>query len=288
VGRFVASLPPLVRNAIVLVLSCFSSFGLGFALDIAVESVSRGLPLGSIQLPIANWLVLAIVAFFAAELVPGWRWPLYWSFRLNGVLAALAALGHAPELIVASGLFFAGHLARRAATRGVAVPSVLRLGNAAAAALSVWNPLYHSDEENLQWAWLRAVEWGSWPLWLSVSIGPVALLFVPLWKLVVVFGVANLAWSTVRYKFVAFRLASVGAVLGLARWITVPAAFALLLWRGHWGLAIIAAVWPSAVTLLGAVHPPQIGRIQIILIRQLGYEPTEANPLHHLSPSGAE
>ena len=42
-----------------------------------------------------------------------------------------------------------------------------------------WNPGQHSDDDNLRWSWLRAVEWGRWPVFLSQPIGPVLLIWLP-------------------------------------------------------------------------------------------------------------
>ena len=36
----------------------------------------------------------------------------------------------------------------------------------------VWNPADHSDQDNLTWSFLRAVEWGRWPIFLSQPVAP--------------------------------------------------------------------------------------------------------------------
>jgi hypothetical protein len=48
----------------------------------------------------------------------------------------------------------------------------------------VWNPSEHSDDENLRFCWLRAVEWGNWPTFISQPVVPIAILFWS-WKIVV-------------------------------------------------------------------------------------------------------
>ncbi len=66
-----------------------------------------------------------------------------------------------------------------------------------------WNRFHHSDQANLTWAQLRAVEWGRWPIFLSQPLAPILLLFFD-WKAVIlVVVVANLLWAIlVRYQFV--------------------------------------------------------------------------------------
>jgi|SRR6516164_934128 hypothetical protein len=42
-----------------------------------------------------------------------------------------------------------------------------------------WNPDEHSLEENLRWALLRAMEWLTWPNFISQPIVPILLYFYP-------------------------------------------------------------------------------------------------------------
>lgn len=43
----------------------------------------------------------------------------------------------------------------------------------------LWNPHENSDQENLRWCWLRAVEWGKWPLFVSQPLLPLMLFTCP-------------------------------------------------------------------------------------------------------------
>jgi hypothetical protein len=142
-----------------------------------------------------------------------------------------------------------------------------------------WNPLQHTDEDNLRWSWLRAVEWAHWPLFLSLPLVPLLLLVISPLALMVVLFVLDLAWMPVRYRFVSAKLSGVAAVLALARWITGPLAAIFLFRAGHWINAALALFWPLFVPLLG-VPGARVGRIQVQLMRQLGYEPMPGNPLH--------
>src|SRR6266404_1826922 len=58
-----------------------------------------------------------------------------------------------------------------------------------------WDPRIHSGEDNLRWSWLRAVEWGRWPIFLSQPLAPVLLIWWPWHIVVVTVFVANCLWA---------------------------------------------------------------------------------------------
>lgn len=84
-----------------------------------------------------------------------------------------------------------------------------------------WNPAEHSDQDNFMWSWLRAIEWGRWPIFLSQVLAPIFLLFFN-WKVVVVGTiVVNLLWAGfVRYRFVSIKAAYLGAIIVRLKWPT--------------------------------------------------------------------
>ena len=43
----------------------------------------------------------------------------------------------------------------------------------------MWNPSEHTKEENTKWSWLRAIEWGQWPLFMSQIFAPLLLIIIP-------------------------------------------------------------------------------------------------------------
>lgn len=145
-----------------------------------------------------------------------------------------------------------------------------------------WNPAAHSDQENLQWCWLRAVEWCHWPLFLSLAVAPALLIFVPLLPLLLVLFIAEFAWSPVRYRWVSARWAGAAAVVARGRWITGPVSALVLGLQGRWVAAFLALFWPFVVPLLGSLTRSRIGLVQVELMRQLGYSPTPDNPLSNL------
>lgn len=143
-----------------------------------------------------------------------------------------------------------------------------------------WNPAEHSDQENLQWCWLRAIEWSHWPLFLSLPIAPPLLLILSPWAVLAVLLVLDIAWSAVRYRFISVRLASAAVLFALLRWVSSPVAAILLFTHGRWATALLALFWPFIVPVAGLVTHPPVGRLQVEFMRRLGYEPSDSNPLH--------
>lgn len=136
-----------------------------------------------------------------------------------------------------------------------------------------WIPAEHSDQENLTWAWLRAVEWGRWPIFLSQPIAPFLLLFFS-WPAVVSGTILlNLLWAGfVRYRVVNVKAAYYGAIIVRLKWLTCPVVAIYLYSGGERVGAALALLWPLLIFVIGAVPTTQIGEIQNMFMAQLGYE----------------
>lgn len=136
-----------------------------------------------------------------------------------------------------------------------------------------YNPAAHSDQDNLRWCWLRAVEWGEWPLFIAQPIAPILLAFG--FNYLVVAG-AILAltyiWMIVRYRFISPWLVDVGSDLVHLKW-PISLVCAWLLWRrGATVPAVLAGTWPLVTLVLGIITPStKIGVIQRGLMHSLGY-----------------
>jgi hypothetical protein len=134
-----------------------------------------------------------------------------------------------------------------------------------------WNPLEHPDEENLRWAWLRAVEWGRWPIFLSQVYAPVLLLFIS-WKWVVGLTIgANLAWLGGRFLDVNVQVAFLGALVTQVKWLTWIPCTALMFWLGRSPEDWICLFWFVLIFPMGMFPPVQIGAIQKRFMEKLGY-----------------
>lgn len=128
----------------------------------------------------------------------------------------------------------------------------------------------YTDEEIRRWLWLRAIEWGAFPAYVSQPIVPILFVFYP-WYFVVL-GVAALGfiWCLVRYSFVSARLA--GAVVIPVVWLKWPAAIgsSIYLFIHHQPAAgVVALVWPlvAAFTCL----PAKVGVIELTFAKKIGF-----------------
>jgi TPR repeat protein len=135
-----------------------------------------------------------------------------------------------------------------------------------------WNQGF-SDQENLQWSMLRAIEWGIWPAFLSQSIVPPLLIAFEWWEVIGVFIVLTILWSFVRYRYVNVAMARFGVFFVLLKWITIPAAVVYLLIQQNYISAVVALLWPIFLApYLGIViGGTKIGKIQEMFMAQLGY-----------------
>jgi len=138
--------------------------------------------------------------------------------------------------------------------------------------MSMWNRWANRDDENLRFCWLRAVEWGNWPAFVSQPVVPIALLFWP-WKSVVfTTAILNILWVLfIRYRIVIVPLAYWGALFVRLKWIACPLAAFFLYRRGQTGVAVLALLWPVAVMIFGPMLAPKIGIIQEMFMQRLGY-----------------
>jgi hypothetical protein len=137
----------------------------------------------------------------------------------------------------------------------------------------MWNPAKHSDEENLKWSWLRAVEWGRWPIFVSQIYAPILLLFLPWLAVVIAVVLSNILWAIfIRYHHVSVGAASTAAVLTRLKWVVCPIAAIFLLVSGNIANAFFALFWPLVIFIIGVVPTVQVGKIQKMFMAQLGYD----------------
>jgi hypothetical protein len=142
----------------------------------------------------------------------------------------------------------------------------------------MWKAQKHSDDENLRWSWLRALEWGTWPIFISQPIAPVAIVFFSWWTVVLATLIATVFWIVfVRDIIVVPALAFWGAVIVRLKWVTCPIAAYILWQRGARGAAVVAFLWPLLILLMPLLLLPfgmaRVSDIQKLFMQCLGYEP---------------
>jgi hypothetical protein len=159
----------------------------------------------------------------------------------------------------------------------------------------MWNSGEHSDEENIRWSWLRAVEWLEWPLFISQPVVPVLLYFYR-WPAVLggVVAVAFLWRALVTPFWVVPSLANIGPFFVKLKFVSAPA-MAYLLWqRGDMPGVVVAALFPILGTIVASLVmiPPlallsltpfgkasQIGLVQVRFLSAIGFQPRERDLL---------
>jgi hypothetical protein len=136
----------------------------------------------------------------------------------------------------------------------------------------------YNDEEIRRWLWLRAIEWGAFPAFVSQPIVPVLFVFVP-WYVVVLGVVAlGIVWRFVRYSFVSVRVAAL-AVVPVA-WLKWPAALCSCVWlfvHRQPIAGVLALLWPLVGGLVGAASgPAKVGIIELAFAKKIGYVSQDA------------
>ena len=139
----------------------------------------------------------------------------------------------------------------------------------------------YTEEEIQQWAMLRALEWGKWPLFVTQPIMPVLLLLFKWWILVLGVVIANLLWGAVRYKFVSVPLAYYGCLFVRLKWLSALAMGLYFYLNDNNLNAIIAVLWPLITLILSAVQlsPILYGRLERTFLVRLGVLPSELDDI---------
>ena len=142
-----------------------------------------------------------------------------------------------------------------------------------------WNPTQHTDQQNLRWCWLRAVEWAAFPAFLSQPVAPILFIFFPWYFVMLGVVTLGLVWRFVRYSFVSVRIAS--AVVVPVVWLKWPASIgsSIYLFLHHQPVAgVLALVWSFVAGWTGAAigFPTQVGVIELAFAKKIGYAPQDA------------
>ncbi len=146
----------------------------------------------------------------------------------------------------------------------------------------MWNAAQHSDQENQVWSLARALEWDTWPVFLSQPIGSVAILRFSWWYVLLATLIATFVWAKfIRYRIVSPALADWGALIVKLKWLTCPISAFILWQRGARAAAVVALSWPLLMMLILLLLLPililplggsQIGKIQNMFMQSIGYE----------------
>ena len=137
----------------------------------------------------------------------------------------------------------------------------------------MWNPLDHNNDENTKWSWLRAIEWGRWPLFMSQLFAPLLLIIVPWYIVIAIFFLSNIFWAIlIRYRFCNYGLLLLGADVMVLKWPITIGSTIYLFYNANSKIALLALLWPFVAIFLGIITPTKIGVIQKTIMKQMGYE----------------
>ncbi|HQG93116.1 MAG TPA: hypothetical protein PLN27_15780 [Acidobacteriota bacterium] len=135
-----------------------------------------------------------------------------------------------------------------------------------------WKPELHSDQENLRWCYLRAIEWKALPAFVSQPIIPILFIFFPWYLVLGGLLILSWLWAAIRNKFVSPSIAEYGVFFVKLKWITIPAAVIYLAYSAHYVLAGVSLFWTYLAVIFGFVPGGKTGVIQERFMKSLGYE----------------
>ncbi len=133
----------------------------------------------------------------------------------------------------------------------------------------------YTHDEIRRWLWLRAIEWGAFPAYLSQPIAPILFIFFPWYLVVLSIFILGVLWCFVRYSFVSVHLA--GAVVVPVVWLKWPAAIGssiYLFFHHQIAAGVVALIWPLVASFTGL--PAKIGVIELAFAKKIGYVPPDA------------
>ena len=130
----------------------------------------------------------------------------------------------------------------------------------------------YTDEEMYAFIIQRSLEWVNWPLYISLSVVPVLLIYIPWWKLLIGVIVLNWIWRFVRCRYQSIGLAMLGALLIPLRWpISIIMAIYFFITKSYF-LSFLSVFWPILVYyLLGLIFIPSSAS-DLVLIQKKFYE----------------
>jgi len=87
-----------------------------------------------------------------------------------------------------------------------------------------WNPALQTDQENLTWCYIRAIEWKAWPAFVSQPVIPILFIFFQWYYVLLALIIVSWLWAFVRHRFVSPPLAELAVFFVKVKWITIPIA----------------------------------------------------------------
>jgi hypothetical protein len=139
----------------------------------------------------------------------------------------------------------------------------------------------YTDAEIERWLQLRALEWSSWPIFLSQPVMPLLLVLYP-WQhtLIALLCIAAIR-QFVQHAFVSVRLSDISCLFVV--WLKWPAAIGssiYLIVHGRYALGVLVLAWPLIAVFVGMPVNlligflgvrRSLGSISLALAQRIGY-----------------
>lgn len=117
---------------------------------------------------------------------------------------------------------------------------------------------------------LRAMEWLSWPAFLSMGVGQLLLLRLSPLTAIALVAVLNFIWSLFCTGWVSLRMAEAGVFIKLLGWLTTPVVAIYFIWQSDYRMMLVAICWPViSIFLQLAGIPRKIGPVEEQMHAQL-------------------
>jgi hypothetical protein len=139
----------------------------------------------------------------------------------------------------------------------------------------------YTDAEIERWLQLRALEWSSWPIFLSQPVLPVLLVLYPWQPTLIALLCIEAIWHFVQYAFVSVRLSDISCLFVV--WLKWPAAIVSSIYlfvHGRYALGVLVLAWPLIAVFVGMPINlligflgvrRSLGSISLALARRIGY-----------------
>lgn len=124
--------------------------------------------------------------------------------------------------------------------------------------------------------WLRAIEWCSFPSFVSQPLVPILLIRFSILQIVLSIFILEFLWTFLKYSYVNFRLSQYACIFVLkTKWPISIICCIILIIREQYIESTVALLWPF---IAGFVHIPggKVGVIELNLAKQIGYVDQDA------------
>lgn len=131
-----------------------------------------------------------------------------------------------------------------------------------------------SPEEFDRASWLRSVEWGKWPLFLSQPVFPVMLVGLRPWTAGIVVVALSWYWCLLRYRYISYDLMRSGVFWVRLKWLSIPVMAFYFGYHREWLSMFASLLTPVLIPFFGILVPPaDIGTIQKRIWQEVGFAP---------------